>query len=80
VVLRSASEPVDELDVGPLLTPREVAPLLRISARQVVRLVAAGDLPAVRLSDRGIRIPRRELNALTNRRLAEARTRKEGRR
>jgi excisionase family DNA binding protein len=39
------------------LTPAEAATELRVSTDTVLRLIAAGDLPALRVSPRIIRIP-----------------------
>jgi excisionase family DNA binding protein len=48
-----------------LLTIREVAAVLKLSPRQVRRLIALGKLPAVRLGDPGasVRVDRAELEA-----------------
>ncbi|NOX54291.1 MAG: helix-turn-helix domain-containing protein [Planctomycetes bacterium] len=47
-----------------LLTPREAAEILRLSERHVRRLVAAGTLKAIKLSDRKTLIPRPEVERL----------------
>ncbi len=39
------------------LTPTEVAGALRVSTDTVLRLVSSGELPAIRVSPRVIRIP-----------------------
>lgn len=39
------------------LTPSEVASALRVSPDTVLRLIARGDLPAIRISERIYRIP-----------------------
>ncbi len=39
------------------LTPSEAAAALRVSTDTVLRLIASGDLPALRVSPRIIRIP-----------------------
>jgi len=39
------------------MTPREVADALRVSTDTVLRLIASGDLPAIRVSPRIVRIP-----------------------
>ncbi len=39
------------------LTPAEAAEALRVSTDTVLRLVSSGDLPAIRVSPRVIRIP-----------------------
>lgn len=40
------------------LTPAEAAAELRVSTDTVLRVIASGDLPAIRVSQRVIRIPR----------------------
>jgi excisionase family DNA binding protein len=47
----------------PLLTVPEVATELGVSTRHVYRLIAEGRLPAVRLSERRLRVPRAALDA-----------------
>jgi putative molybdopterin biosynthesis protein len=49
------------------LTVRELADLLRISRRRTYELVAAGDVPSVRVGG-SIRIPREELDRLLDER------------
>ena len=44
-----------------LLTVLEVAARLHVSARQVRRLIACGELPCVRIGERGIRISERDV-------------------
>ncbi|HXF71980.1 MAG TPA: helix-turn-helix domain-containing protein [Actinomycetota bacterium] len=46
-----------------LLRPIEVARLLAVSRSEVYRLIAQGRLPSVRLSERVVRVPLRELEA-----------------
>jgi excisionase family DNA binding protein len=45
------------------LTPSEAAAELRVSADTILRLIALGDLPALRVSARIIRIPRPSFDA-----------------
>lgn len=47
-----------------LLKPSEVAELLNISKRQVHHLIAAGELTAVRIGIRVVRVSRASMNAL----------------
>jgi excisionase family DNA binding protein len=47
----------------PLLTVHQVADELGVSRQHVYRLIAEGRLPAVRLSERRLRIPRPALDA-----------------
>jgi excisionase family DNA binding protein len=47
------------LDSKPeILTPKEVAELLRVSTRKINRLVAEGQIPCVRIGKRRIRFKR----------------------
>jgi len=46
-----------------LMTVAEVAGILRLSRPRVYELIAASAIPAVRLSERRIRIPRRAWEA-----------------
>lgn len=62
---RPPSAPTDEL-----LTTDEVAAILRVSGRTVRRLANAGRIVQLRLSERTIRYPRRDVLLL----LAEQRT------
>ena len=45
-----------------LLKPAEVAAMLGISRSSTYELIAAGAIPAVRLSEKIIRVPRASLN------------------
>jgi len=60
----SANDIVFHVEQTAFLTLREAASEMRLSIRTLRRLVAAGDVRAVRFSPRGnLRIPRRELEA-----------------
>lgn len=48
-------------NAGDWLTVREVAGELQIPLTRAYALIAAGDLPAVRIGERSIRVNRREL-------------------
>jgi excisionase family DNA binding protein len=48
---------------SPLLTVPEVAAHLGVSRQHVYRLISEGRLPAVRLSERRLRVPRPALEA-----------------
>lgn len=54
----------ENVDRASLLTIDEVAGELRISPRTVKRLIQTGALPAIKLSERVIRIRRTDLDAL----------------
>jgi len=47
-----------------LMTPAEVAEELRISLRKVYIMVDSGDLPAVRVGKKTLRIPRSSVDAV----------------
>lgn len=49
--------------LAPLLTVPEVADLLRLSVRQVRRMVASGELPVLRFG-RSVRVSREQVEAL----------------
>ncbi len=49
--------------LAPLLTIPEVADLLRLSVRQVRRMVASGDLPVLRFG-RSVRVSREVIEAM----------------
>lgn len=51
----------DDEPIPQLLTVAAVAQLFSVSARQVRRLIACGELPCVRIGERGIRIPERDV-------------------
>lgn len=55
------------------LTPSEVAAELRVSSDTVLRLIAAGELPALRVSARIYRIPRPAFEAFRAGRVAARR-------
>ena len=47
------------LDSKPeILTPKEIAEILRVSRRKISQLVAEGQIPCVRIGKRGIRFKR----------------------
>jgi excisionase family DNA binding protein len=48
---------------GPLLTAREVAELLRVSAETVLRWTRRGELPAIRLPSGALRFREADLEA-----------------
>lgn len=50
-----------------LLTPDEVAERLRVTSRQVHNLIAQGELSAVRIGKRTVRVPRHAVDDLLNR-------------
>jgi excisionase family DNA binding protein len=54
-------EPPAPLDT--LLTPREVADILGLSESAVTKRIARGQIPAVRLGERGYRVKQRALIA-----------------
>ncbi len=49
------------------------AAILNVSRTTCYLMVARGELPSIRLSQRGLRVPRRELNEWIERRLVSAR-------
>lgn len=51
-------------DASPLLTKRAAAAYYGLSVRTLDRRIAAGDLPAVRVGPRAVRIRRADLDAL----------------
>ncbi len=52
-------------DDGFFLSPADVAEALNVSSATVLRLIHAGKLPAVRISERIYRIPRSSLELFT---------------
>jgi excisionase family DNA binding protein len=56
------------------ITPAEAATTLRVSTDTVLRLIAAGDLPAIRVSPRLIRIPTPAFEAYQAGRMPKRRT------
>lgn len=58
------------------MTVREVAELLKLPRTRAYELIQAGELPAVRLGERSIRVNRRELEQflLQNRRVSISKT------
>jgi excisionase family DNA binding protein len=55
------TNPPKQDDIGPLLTPREVARALRVSPMTVYRLIRSRKLPALRVGN-SFRIPSRALD------------------
>lgn len=46
------------------LTPKQVAELLNVDRETVYRMIRDGRLPAVRVNERGLRIPREAVAAV----------------
>jgi excisionase family DNA binding protein len=68
----SQAPPAVAATAEPLLTPHEVAEILRLTPRTVVRLARSGDLPHVRVSKRdGYRFKRSDVDAFVASKTAE---------
>jgi excisionase family DNA binding protein len=61
VLAHDRAPDVDLELVSPFYTPAEVADLARVSSRTVLNWIKNGQLAAVRISDRTIRVPRRSI-------------------
>ena len=56
-----------------LLTVREAADVLRLSVPETYARIRSGAIPAIRLSERGLRVPRRAIDELIEKALRGAR-------
>jgi excisionase family DNA binding protein len=70
------TSPVEELSVASavphdLLTPREVAEVMRVSTMTVYRLIKAGDLPAIRVG-KHLRIRGQDVGSFLDARVVHA--------
>jgi excisionase family DNA binding protein len=55
-----------------LLRPVEVAAMLSISRSSVYELIAAGDIPSIKLGDRMVRVPAEAIREIVERRRDDA--------